>query len=205
MNVLDLLLYVVVGLIELPAGMAVDLSPGGLVVLLALFLPLAFLVAGVLLLLSGYSRSYKEYQIYFFPAFWVFLVPALAAAVPGMALRSAVAFVPLAGASVAVRDVMKGAYDWPFLAVAFLSTAAAAWGAVVAAARTLSTERLISASDMDEAELRGGAALFPRRVLTWYLGLWVALLLLSLWFGESLGMAGQVAVNLGGSSSAERW
>ena len=195
-NVLDLLLFVVVGLLELPAGLAVDLSAGGLVVLLLLFVPLALLVAGVLLLLSGWAKSYKEYQIYFFPVFWVFLVPALAAAVPGMDLRSAVAFAPLAGVAVAVREVMTGDFDWPFLAIAFLSTGAAAWGSVVAASRTLSTERLISAADLDEADLRGGAALFPRQVPVWFGGMWVTLFLTSLWFGEALGLRGQVALNL---------
>jgi sodium transport system permease protein len=62
--------------------------------------------------------------------------------------------------------------------------------------RTLSTERLISQSDLDEADLVGGPALFPRHVLRWFGVMWVIFLIVSLWFGEDLGVRGQILVNL---------
>ena len=197
-NLLNLLVYVVLGVIELPQNLAVSLSPLSLLVLLGLFLPLTVLVSSALLLLSGYAKSYKEFQMYFFPLFLLFLVPALVGMLPGMDLHSAIALVPVAGVGVAVREVLLGELDWTFLAIAFASTGAAALGAARLTERTLSTERLISAAELDEADLRGGAALFPRRVLRWYGILWVLLLLASLWLGRELGVRGQVLFNVVG-------
>jgi sodium transport system permease protein len=195
-NILNLLLYLVVGLFELPDNFAVSLSLLDLLLLLVLFLPLTVLISNALLLLSGYAKSYKEYQIYFFPLLLAFLVPSVAGVLPGMDLRSAVALVPVAGTAVAVREIMLGEYDWIFLVLAQLSTSGAAWWAARLTERTLSTERLISHSDLDEADLVGGPALFPRHVLRWFGLMWVIFLLTSLWFGEELGLRGQVAVNL---------
>ena len=195
-NILNLLVYLVLGVVELPENFAVALSALDLVLLLILFLPLTLLISSVLLLLSGYAKTYKEYQIYFFPVFLAFLVPSLAGMLPGMDLRSAIALVPIAGIGVAVREIMVREYDWLFLFLAFSSTGAAAWWAARLTERTLSTERLISHSDLDEADLVGGPALFPRHVLRWFGVMWVTFLIVSLWFGEDLGVRGQVVVNL---------
>ena len=197
-NLLNLLVYVVFGLIELPQNLAVELSAVSLLVLLGLFLPLTVLVSSALLLLSGYAKSYKEYQMYFFPLFLIFIVPALFATLPGMDLRSAIAFVPVAGVGVAVREVLVGEHDWPFLVLAFLSTGVTAIGAAWLTERTLSTERLISGADLDEADLIGGPALFHRRVLRWFAIMWVLLFLVSLWMGEELGLRGQLLFNIVG-------
>ena len=195
-NILNLLVYVVLGVVDLPENFAVALSALDLVLLLILFLPLTVLISSALLLLSGYAKTYKEYQIYFFPLFLVFLVPSLAGMLPGMDLRSAIALVPIAGIGVAVREIMVGEYDWLFLLLAFSSTGGAAWWAARLTERTLSTERLISQSDLDEADLMGGPALFPRHVLRWFGVMWVTFLVISLWFGDDLGVRGQVVVNL---------
>ena len=197
-TILNMLVYLIFGVIDLPEGFAVSVSPLALLVILVLFLPLTVLVASALLLLSGFAKSYKEYQIYFFPLFWIFLVPSVAAVLPGMALRSAIAFLPVANVGVAVREIMVGEYDWPFLLVTLASTSLAAWWLATVTAGTLSTERLISQADLDEADLVGGPALFPRHVLRWFGVLWVLLLLISLWFGDGMDIRGQVAVNLVG-------
>lgn len=195
-NVLNLLVYLVLGVFELPGDFAVSLGVTELVLLLALFVPLAILVSSALLLLSGISKSYKEYQIYFFPLFLIFLVPSAAAALPGMDLRSAIALVPVAGVGVGVREIMVGEIDLAFLALAFASTAGAAALISRRTEQALSTERLISPSDTDEADLVGGPALFHRHVPRWFLGLWVVFFVVSLWFGDTLGIRGQVFVNL---------
>lgn len=197
-NVANLAVYLGLGVLELPASLQVGLGPVQAGVLLLLFLPLALLVSAALLLLSGVSKSYKEYQIYFFPVFLAFLVPSLAALLPGIELRSAIALVPVAGVTVAVREVLVGGADWLFVGVAFLSTAGAAGGLAGWVERALSNERLISRSELDEADLVGGAALFPRHVLRWFLGFWVLFFVISLWFGEELGVRGQILVNLVG-------
>ena len=196
-NVLNLLAYLVLGLLELPENLAVALSLLDLVLILILFLPLTVLISSTLLLISGYAKSYKEYQIYFLPLFLVFLVPSLAGILPGLDLRSAIALVPIAGVGVAVREIMVGEYDWLFLAIAFASTAGASWWASRLTQRTLLTERLISSSDLDEADLLGGPALFPRHVLRWFVGMWVVFFLTAIWVGGELTLQGQKILNLG--------
>ncbi len=208
-NVTELGLFLGLGLFELPERFVVSLSPVAIVLLLLLFLPLTVLISSVLLMLSGYSKSYKEYQIYFFPVLIVFLLPSSAALLPGLELASVISVIPLANISVAVREVLVGEYDWPFLALTFLSTVAlAAWLARLTE-RTLSTEKLITAAELDEADLTGGPALFPRRVLRLFAVLWVMFFLSSLWFVGELEIRGQVTFNViglfGGASLLMLW
>lgn len=198
-NVANLVAYVVLGVFDLPETFAqLSVTPLSAVVLLVLFVPLAVLIASILLLVSGYAKSYKEYQIYFFPIFLLLMMPALASVLPGLSLRSVVSLVPIAGVSVAAREVMSGELDWLGLAVCFLSTAAVAAWLARRTMDTLSTEKLITASELDRADLEGGPSLFPRHVLQWFAVMWVVLLMVSSWFGTQLGIFGQVAVNLVG-------
>jgi sodium transport system permease protein len=197
-NVLNLLVYLTLGLLRLPTDFAVQVSPGELFLLLLLFIPVAILVAASLLLLSGVSNSYKEYQVYVFPLVVVLIVPSFAPVLPGIDLRSVVAFIPLAGVAVAVKELLVGQVDLPFLFVAFGCTGALALWLMILTERSLSNEKLITGSELDEADFTGGPALFPRHVLRWFLGLWVLFFLISLWFGGSLGIRGQLLVNLVG-------
>lgn len=197
-NLVNLLIYMVLGLIEIPARFAVEIPPETLGILFLLYLPVVLLVAAALLLVSGYAKTYKEYQIYALPLTFVCLIPALAAALPGVELRSVVAAVPLAGVSVAVREVLSGEQDWAFMGLAFVSTAGAAAWATRITAGFLSRERLVTAGDTDEAELSGGEPLFRRQVLRWFGVLWVLLLVTSLWWQGDLGLRAQVTFNLVG-------
>lgn len=195
-NVTNLLIYSTLGLIDLPSQLAVSVSLIELLGLLVLILPITVLVGSALLLLSGVSKSYKEYQTYFFPVFLIFLVPSMAALLPGMELRSAIVFVPIAGIGVAIRDLLLGDLDLLFGLFALVSTAGTALWLTRVTERTLSNERLISNAGLDEADLVGGPALFPRHVLAWFLGFWVIFFVTALWFGETLGVRGQLVVNL---------
>ena len=197
-NIANLLIYVVSGLFEVPENFAVSVPPGGLAVILLLYLPLTAMVAGALLLLSGYSKTYREYQIYYFPVFLLLLIPSAAAVLPGIDLRSAIAFVPIANVSVAVREVLVGEFDWLFLVASFAVTAGAAVYVSRLTAVTLSTERLITAAELEEADIKGGPALFRRHVLRWFAMLWAIFFVAALWFGADLGIRGQVLLNVVG-------
>ncbi len=167
-QVANILIYVHFRAIELPDDFAMDVGPTTLAVLLILFIPLAALIGAVLLLLSAYAKSYKEAQLYFFPTFLISLVPALAAALPGIRLRSAIALVPIANVSVAVRDLLVGQFDWVMLGVTCMVTSGAAIWTVRATARILSTEQLITSSQGDISPLSSKTSLFQRHVLKWY-------------------------------------
>ncbi len=129
-------------------------------------MPLAATVAGILLLVSAYSKTYKDFQQRFFPAFVLTLLPGLAAVLPGVELRSAIVMVPIANLSVAVREILVGKIDWLMLPLAFLVSAGAAVFLLRRAMEALSAERLVTAAESDEADFRGGPALFPRHVLS---------------------------------------
>lgn len=194
--VANLLLYLGIGLIQLPAHMALSVSPLSMVVILLLYLPLAAMISSGMLVASGYSRTFREFQIYFFPVFLLFLIPSLAAILPGLQLRSVIFLVPVANISVAVREALVGRFDWPFLVLTFAAATGAALLGVRVTSHALSVERLITAAELEQADLTGGPALFRKRVLLWYAVLWVALFLASLWFGEKLDIRVQVAFNL---------
>jgi len=197
-NLANLMLYVTIGVLELPASLAIDLPPAELGMLLLLFMPLAGLVAAGLLLMSGVSKSYREYQLYQPVVFIVVLIPSLAGLLPGLDLEGVIAFIPVAGVAVATSAVLVGEWSLPWALVAWGSSAAAALLLLRQVEAVLSNERLISSAAFDEAEFRGGPALFPRHVISWFLGLWVLFFLCSLWFGEALGLRGQIVVNLVG-------
>jgi len=141
------------------------------------YLPVAGLAAAVLLFISSYARSYKEAQLYFFPIFLLGLLPGLVTFLPGLRLRSAIVLVPVANIAMAVKETLIGIFDWPLIAAAWLVTAGAALWATRAAVDTLSNERLITATQLDQAVFHRGAALFERQVLRWFALIWALLLL----------------------------
>jgi sodium transport system permease protein len=193
----NLLIWVSFKLLPLPAGLVAAVTPSVVALLFVMFLPVAALAANVLLLISGYARSYKEAQMYFTPAMLVGFLPALAPMLPGLSLRSAIVVVPVANIGLAVKEILSGTFDWPMILLSWLITAgAAAWTARLGV-RFLSAEKLITATERDAVEFTGGPALFERRVPRWFALLWAALLLVSN-YTSALDVRLQAAINLAG-------
>jgi sodium transport system permease protein len=195
---LNLLVYVGFELIPLPVGLTAAVTPGVALILVVLYLPVAGLVAGVLLVTSGYAKSYKEAQLYFMPVFLVGLVPALAPLLSGLSLQSVFLIVPVANVALAAREILTGVANWPLTVVSWLITAAAAVGTAWLGVRGLSRERLITVMDRDVAEVVGGLALFERRVWRWFAVMWAVLLIVSGNYSESTDLRVQVLVNVVG-------
>ena len=176
----NILAYITFKLIELPPSWVIEAPPAAIAALLLLFIPMAAFTASILLMLSAYAKSYKEAQLYFFPVYLLSWIPALAAVLPGVSLRSAIAVVPVANVSVAVREIMVGRFDWPMIIFVFLAMSLAAAWAGRLSAKMLAKESLITASEADAADLAGGFALFPKHVLRWYALMGVALFAVAL-------------------------
>lgn len=196
-QVANLLVYVGLKLVPVPGSLAAAVTPATGALLLVLLLPVAALASGILLLASGRARTYKEAQFYFFPLFLLGLVPAVAPLLPGLPLRSAVAIVPVANIAMGVREVLIGSFDWPMLALAWVTTAAAAAWTTRGVLGYLSAERLITSSERDEIEFLGGLPLFRRRVWAWFAVLWAVLLVVSSYL-EKADLRLQLLVNLVG-------
>ena len=192
LNIANIVLWMQLDVIAAPAGLKLVIPLGAALLLLFLYAPAAVLLSSSLLLVSGRSKTYKEAQLLFAPVMLVSLAVAAIPVLPGVALRSAIVAVPIANLGVAAREILTGHYDWPLIAAAWAVTAAAAALLARASVRTLSAEKLITASDIDAADLSGGPTLFPRRVGRWFAVLWALLLVWQLNIGG--GMDGRLLI-----------
>jgi sodium transport system permease protein len=163
-----------------PEGWAAAVPPRVALLLVVLYLPVAALASAVLLLVSGLARSYREAQLFFFPVFLLGLVPGLAPFLPDLPLRSAIVLVPVAGIAVAVKEMLTGSRDLPWvLATWFVTAGAAAWVTRLAV-RSLSSGELLAPPGPDAVSYAGGEPLFRRRVAWWFAVMWAATLVVSL-------------------------
>jgi sodium transport system permease protein len=179
-QIAEFLIFITFKLISIPGNLAIEAPPIAVVTLLFLFIPVAAFISAVLLMISSYAKSYKEAQLYFFPVYLVSWIPALAGVLPGISLRSAIVVVPLANVSVAVREIMVGKFDWPMITVVFVAMSAVALLTVRVSAKLLNQEKLVTASEFDEADLVGGPGLFQKRVVRWYALLIVVMFVIAL-------------------------
>jgi sodium transport system permease protein len=192
----NLLVYVGFKLIPLPAGLSAAVTADVALLLAVLYLPVAALVAGVLLVTSGYARSYKEAQLYFMPVFLIGMLPALAPFLPGLPFRSLIALVPVANIAVAAREILTGSFDWPMIVISWLLTAAAALWVLRWGVRFLAVEKLVTGTERDVADATGGSALFQRHVLRWFAVLWAALLIVGGYYPPATDLRVQIVINI---------
>ena len=178
-QVLNLWLFLGLGIIEPPSNVALRVSPELAFLLLVLFLPVVALTAGILLLTSAHANSYKEAQLYLTPVLLGLLVPALAPMVPDLTLPSAMILVPIANIALAARDLMVGQVHLPSLLASWGVTAAAATWVTSRSVRALHSEKVVT-GDTTREEFLGGPDLFRKRVLRWFLVFWAVKLLLDL-------------------------
>ena len=184
-QIVNLWIYLGLGLIDVSSGLSATIAPATALALFVLYLPVAALASGVLLITSAYAKSYKEAQLLFMPAMIGLLVPTLAPLLPQIPLSSIVVLVPLANIAIAVRDILIGQANWILVGVAWLVTAAAAVYAASLAAKALEDENLVSGADSDRAEFLGGPALFRKRVLRWFVVFWAVKILFEMNVGFS--------------------
>ncbi len=204
LQVTNLIVYFGFKLIELPKGLSLAISPWTALFLLILFMPAILLVSGLLLYVSGISKTYKEAQLNFTPLFFAGILPATAPLFPALKLRSAMVLVPISNISLGIKEVLVGEYDWLMLALAWLVNAGAAVYVIRRLTNTLSQEKLITSSESDRADIMGGPELFPRRVYVWFGLMWVALLIIAGNVESLTSIWSQILVNvvlifLGGS------
>ena len=191
----NLLLYVGLKLMPIPANFAASISAPIVILLFVLFLPVACLAGSVLLLISGYAKSYKEAQMYFFPVFLLGLVPALVPLLPGLSLESIVVLLPIANIALCARDILIGNFDWPLIFLSWVVTLAAAGWTTSLTIRSLSNERLITAAETEPRQNAGRDVLFPRHVLQWFAVLWALLLIVNNYL-EKADLRLQILINL---------
>jgi sodium transport system permease protein len=179
-------------LLPVAADFDIRFFPATFPALLLLLLPVALLVSGTMLFISGTSRSAKEAQLYVFPVFLLGLLPALAPLFPGLSARFPAVLVPIAGTSLCVRDVMAGRFDWLAILLSAAATGTAAALTIWRASRIISSESLLVASEPSAP----GPALFSRHVPRLFAVMWALSLIVSFQAGPDADIRVLLVVNL---------
>jgi len=165
-QIINVLVFTHARWIRLPDTFRLELPWPQPLLLLLVVLPLAALIAAVLVFISGRSSSFKESQLLFFPAFVVTTVLALAGAIPDLSLRSVAVLVPIANVSVAVREIMLSHYDWLGVIATGLITLLWAMVLMNSTSNTLLGEGLVVRDFGEKTDDPRGR--LGDRVLIWY-------------------------------------
>ena len=172
---LNAVIYIKLRIIKLPEGFDLSISTASVMQLLALYVPMAAAIAAALLIISAHARTYKEAQLHFFPFYLVSLVPALAAVLPGLRLRSIIALVPVANVSVAAREVLMGRPDALMMGVTMVVMTLTAVLLIRHSAGLLAREDIVVPLQQQEAAIAGGDDLFRKRIFQWFAVMWAVM------------------------------
>jgi sodium transport system permease protein len=156
-------------------------SPGGIVSLAVLSLPLVLLSSAVLLGISARAHSFREGQMYLLPAILVFLLLALPVLVPAASLGGLLALVPVANTALLLRGIFEGTLEPVPTAIAFGASVVAAFLSLGWVERLLEREDVIFSLERASLLADGSAEGRARRGL--YFG---ALTLLLVYFAAPL-------------------
>lgn len=166
LQILNLVVYVALGFFKLPLS-----DEGGqgtqLAVLLVIFSMEAIFTASLMLYISARSSSFKEAQLFFFPAFLVCFALSLSGLMPSLASRSVVSLIPLTGPGVLIPEVLAGRTDWLALAIQCLAHLGFSYLLLRSTLELMERENFLGG----EAPLHGAALRFEefsQRVLPFY-------------------------------------
>lgn len=120
-----------------------QLSPAAIGITLLMMLPLAVLFAGLLLALSTFARNQKEAQTYIGPILSLIILPAMASMFIDSQVGRQIAFVPILGTSMIIKQALSGSYDPVFIVLAFAASVGWAALALTIATRLFQKESVL--------------------------------------------------------------
>ena len=77
---------------------------------------LALFFAAAMMILAAFARSFKDGQAMVTPVYWLALLPILLGQQTDQTLTPAIAAIPVANASMMIRDAINGVFLWPLMA-----------------------------------------------------------------------------------------
>lgn len=104
---------------SLVALIASILTPGFIIKLFLLLLPLTIFFAGVMIPISVYTKTFKEAQSIIAPLNIVFILPAAVGLFPGIELNLATACVPILNIVLTTKSLIAGNIDYLLLCISF--------------------------------------------------------------------------------------
>jgi sodium transport system permease protein len=125
------------------SGAMPTLDPAGLLLVMALVLPVAVLFCSVLLAVSLFAKSIKEASSYATPLIILIIVPAMMGMMPGVELNARLALVPVLNIALASKELVSGVFQWNYLALIFGSTCVYAAAALAVCVRMFNREDVL--------------------------------------------------------------
>jgi sodium transport system permease protein len=125
------------------SGAMPTLDPAGLLLVMALVLPVAVLFCSVLLAVSLFAKSIKEASSYATPLIILIIVPAMMGMMPGVELNARLALVPVLNIALASKELVSGVFHWNYLALIFGSTCVYAAAALAVCVRMFNREDVL--------------------------------------------------------------
>jgi len=103
---------------------SLQLSIGDVASMGLILLPLALMIASIMMAVALMARDFKEASNYMSPFFIVIVLPAAYAALPGSELDGAMLFVPIANVALLFKGLLMETATLPQVFLVFMSTAA---------------------------------------------------------------------------------
>jgi sodium transport system permease protein len=95
------------------------LSPGFILMLYALLIPLTVFFAGVMIPIAVYAKTFKEAQSIITPLNIVMVLPAMVGFFPGIELNAITACIPVVNIVLSTKELIAGTLDLSLLALSF--------------------------------------------------------------------------------------
>lgn len=187
-------LYVLLGWMKLPLQTDWRQGTAMLACLTVLFLAESLFTASVLLHISARSGSFKEAQLFFFPAFLVSFALSLSGLMPGLPSRSVVSLIPVAGPGLLIPEILASRIDLPILLLQVVVHLVAARLLLAGTMAYVGREEFLGG----QAPAVGSALLFEQfssRALPFYALFWAALMVVPANFGALSSLQGQGVFN----------
>jgi len=103
-------------------GDPIEVSYGSIAAALVTVIPLALMMSSVLLVISTFARNQKEAQTYVFPVSMSVIVAAMLSTILGQENSIALALVPVLNTALAMKQVLAGIFNAPFLALSLATS-----------------------------------------------------------------------------------
>jgi sodium transport system permease protein len=129
------------------AGVAAQIPWSAVALTAVAIVPTALFFAAVMVAAASMARSFKEAQNLLTPIYMICMLPAMAAAIPGIKLNALTALAPVVNVSLLTRDLIAGNLQLFPAALAVLSIGVYTALALKVAARIFDSERLLFAPD----------------------------------------------------------
>jgi sodium transport system permease protein len=152
LNLLSMLLTFQAGLFQFTQALDIEfrLSAGAMLLTMGALALLALFFASLFLGVAVRSHSFREAQNALTPIYIVSFLPALLAAMPGIAFTEGLAAVPIAGVALLFRALLTGSAEFAPTLIAIGSTVVYAMIALVFAVRAFGREDILFGSGATE-------------------------------------------------------